>query len=241
MDMSMSGMDMGTATSTAAMASSTAMSGMGGMDMGGGSQSACKISMLWNWNTVDSCFISSSWHVTSKGMFAGSCIGVILLVLSLELLRRAGKEYDRYILVQYTRTKAGLGTEPSPSSTDAVNKNAANATTRSVSTQTSFRPNVLQQAIRALLHMLQFAVAYFVMLLAMYYNGYIIICIFIGAFLGYFIFGWESFNVSQGGRDRLQEEVTRLQNGLLSHGADASSMKYMQAFYILRLDERFLG
>lgn len=63
---------MGTATSTGAMPSSTAMSGMdmGGMDMGGGS--ACKISvryiqhvkiieltsimqMLWNWYTVDTC------------------------------------------------------------------------------------------------------------------------------------------------------------------------------------------
>ena len=44
---------------------------------------------------------------------------------------------------------------------------------------------------RALLHMLQFAVAYFIMLLAMYFNGYIIICIFIGAFLGALIFSWE--------------------------------------------------
>lgn len=43
--------------------------------------------------------------------------------------------------------------------------------------------------------MLQFAVAYFVMLLAMYYNGYLIICIFIGAFLGYFIFSWESISL----------------------------------------------
>lgn len=34
-------------------------------------------------------------------MFAGSCIGVILLVMSLELLRRLGKEYDRYILREY--------------------------------------------------------------------------------------------------------------------------------------------
>ena len=39
--------------------------------------------------------------------------------------------------------------------------------------------------------MLQFAVAYFVMLLAMYFNGYVIICIFIGAFLGAFLFSWE--------------------------------------------------
>ena len=45
--------------------------------------------MLWNWYTVDSCFIASSWHVTSRGAFAGSCIGVVLLVLLLELLQRS--------------------------------------------------------------------------------------------------------------------------------------------------------
>jgi copper transporter 1 len=45
-----------------------------------------------------------------------------------------------------------------------------------------FRPNLFQQTIRALLHMMQFAVAYFIMLLAMYYNGYIIISIIVGAF-----------------------------------------------------------
>lgn len=54
------------------------------------------------------------------------------------------------------------------------------------------RPTLLQQLIRAGIHMVTFAVAYFVMLLAMYYNGYFIICILIGAFIGAFIFSWET-------------------------------------------------
>lgn len=54
------------------------------------------------------------------------------------------------------------------------------------------RPTLIQQLIRAGLHMITFAVAYFVMLLAMYYNGYFIICILIGAFIGAFIFSWET-------------------------------------------------
>lgn len=67
----------------------------------------------------------------------------------------------------------------------------------------------MQQTIRALLHMLQFALAYFVMLLAMYYNGYLIICIFIGAFLGAFIFSWESVEVAVGGSGmEVQEDPT---------------------------------
>ena len=61
----------------------------------------------------------------------------------------------------------------------------------SVSTPSTFRPTVLQQAVRATLHMTQFAVAYFIMLLAMYYNGYIIISIIIGAWLGAFVFNWQ--------------------------------------------------
>ena len=60
------------------------------------------------------------------------------------------------------------------------------------------RPTALLQLARAAIHMVQFGVAYFVMLLAMYYNGYIIICILIGAFLGSFIFSWEPLMKGKG-------------------------------------------
>jgi copper transporter 1 len=82
-----------------------------------------------------------------------------------------------------------------------------NPTTHTAPAQ-RFRPTLLQQAIRAAIHMATFAVAYFVMLLAMYYNGYIIISIFIGAYIGYFLFGYESFVVGAGGQDRMQENAT---------------------------------
>ena len=155
--------------------------------------------MLWNWYTIDACFLSSSWHITSRGMFAGSCIGVILLVLALEFLRRSGKEYDRYLLRQYKQRAVSRGSsEGSPGSTDTPSqpnglKSGLPATAGARCERV--RPSILQQAIRALLHMLQFAVAYFIMLLAMYYNGYIIICIFIGAFTGFFILEWEAITI----------------------------------------------
>ncbi|KAG4428365.1 hypothetical protein IFR05_016147 [Cadophora sp. M221] len=206
-------MDMGAAvTSAAASASTTAAMDMD-MDMGMGD---CKISMLWNWNTVDSCFIAKSWHITSNGVFVGCCIGVILLVMSLEFLRRLGKEYDRFILRQHTRQQASIlstnpiansetgtgGTSPATAGKDV----AVACTPQSQSNRGAmapFRPNIFQQMIRATLHMVSFTVAYFVMLLVMYYNGYIIICIIIGAWLGSFVFSWESVDV--GGP---KEEVT---------------------------------
>lgn len=163
------------------------------------------LQMLWNWYTVDACFLARSWHITSSGMFAGSCIGVIGLVIALEFLRRLGKEYDLLLLRDFqSRHTAVVSTTPyvtGAGSTDAGDGNSSEglnlvgARMAFNGPSGSFRPNLLQQAIRALLHMLQFAVAYFIMLLAMYYNGYIIICIFIGAYVGYFIFGWETVSL----------------------------------------------
>ncbi|KAI2782633.1 Ctr copper transporter [Daldinia loculata] len=159
--------------------------------------------MLWNWYTVDACFISSSWHITSKGMFAGSCIGVILLAILLEFLRRSVKEYDNYLV----RKNASHGlvvsvasndnnengrTSPKPDQTPPGEAPSVNAVAGN-----GYRPKLIEQAIRAFLHTAQFVVAYFLMLLAMYYNGYIIICIFIGAYIGSFIFQWEKLGGGQ--------------------------------------------
>ncbi|EED12976.1 Ctr copper transporter family protein [Talaromyces stipitatus ATCC 10500] len=196
--------------------SDTAITGpeVGNMDMG----DSCKISMLWNWNTIDACFISKSWRITSNGMFAGSCIGVILLVMSLEFLRRLSKEYDRYILRHFKQAlqiprKAGASlpaSSPPPkataSATSGLDETSSNPPTcANIPTTTKemyyFRPTLVQQSVRALLHMVTFAVAYFIMLLAMYYNGYFIICIFIGAYLGSFAFSWEGVSVSIDGPD----------------------------------------
>lgn len=161
--------------------------------------------MVWNWYTVDACFISSTWRVTSKGMFAGSCIGVICLVISLDFLRRLQREYDLYVAhqLQYQHVHA------SSDSVDAKNENDArfsgkgvpksaisiiphlNPWSRSKARGRGSRPGAFQQFVRALIHTLQFAVAYFIMLLAMYFNGYVIICILIGAFLGSYVFSRE--------------------------------------------------
>ncbi|KAL1866715.1 hypothetical protein Daus18300_006659 [Diaporthe australafricana] len=80
------------------------------------SMGTCNSSMLWNWYTIDSCFLAESWHVTSNGAFAASCIGTVLLVIMLEALRRVGKEYDDWVLrgFQARAANARLGFSPPP-------------------------------------------------------------------------------------------------------------------------------
>lgn len=114
-------------------------------------------------------------------MFAASCIGVVFLVISLELLRRVSKEYDMAILRKFQQSVATRDQTKSQSTLEGC---------RPQPRVVVFRPSPIQQLIRAVLHAVTFGVAYIIMLLAMYYNGYIIICIFIGAGLGKFLCDW---------------------------------------------------
>ena len=139
-------------------------------------------------------------------MFAGSCIGVVCLVIVLEFLRRVGREYDRFI-VRKAKEKAGGIEEKDPDDwhdceeanpekfagcSSNGNDGSSGSSRLSERRQSALtRPTVLQQLIRGIIHMLQFGVGYFVMLLAMYYNGYFIICILLGALIGFVMFSWD--------------------------------------------------
>jgi len=126
--------------------------------------------MLWNWYTVDTCFISSTWHNRSSGAFAGSCIGTILLVMALEFLRRSVKEYDRYLIRKHAAAAAGSIARASQA--DSSPPPTAKTDGAALPLGGGFRPSVLEQAVRALLHMLQFAVAYFIMLYVFAASGH---------------------------------------------------------------------
>ncbi|KAL7782346.1 Ctr domain-containing protein [Trichoderma afarasin] len=157
------------------------------MDMGMGDISAesCKISMLWNWYTVDACFLSCSWHIQNNGMFAASCIGIVVLVISVEFMRRLGQEYDEFIVRQWRRQAAVAS--------DLVTREAREPTTSSQAIL--FRATPLQQLLRAIIHAITFGAAYIIMLLAMYFNGYIIICIILGSGIGKFVCHWLSARI----------------------------------------------
>lgn len=157
-------------------------------------------------------------------MFAGSCIGVIFLVISLAALRRFHKAYDasvarsfhlRYRTVAHVRDTAirinprdrPVSQKDPPTGEQFGTSESIGEVARSggiailhptmwqqMGRKTGHgvaRPTIWQQLIRAGLYTVEFAVAYFVMLLAMYFNGYIIISILIGAFLGSLAFDWD--------------------------------------------------
>jgi copper transporter 1 len=124
--------------------------------------------MLWNWETVNSCLISRSWHIKSESQFAGSCIGILLLAMCIPLLRRLARIYDIRILQEYqrrldeTRRQRSSITEKTRRES-FVPKKIADIIQHS-SKPGRFRPSMIQQLCRAVLHLSQFIIGYFVML-----------------------------------------------------------------------------
>ena len=127
--------------------------------------------MLLNWNTINTCFLSSTFHVRSPAGFLLACFSSFLLVISLEFLRRIQRAYDRHLI-----SKAHI----LPRNWEVPNEmgqellsNRPEATTVPFSKGLG-HPSlgvVLEQVARGGIHMLQFGVSYVVMLLVMYSNG----------------------------------------------------------------------
>ncbi|KAF8309825.1 Ctr copper transporter [Clavulina sp. PMI_390] len=155
---------------------------MGGGDGSGGTSAACKINMLWNWYTVDACFVSTQWHIRSKGAFAATVICVFILVALVECVRRASRDYDRWISVQNARLAGG-----SPSASLLQYPDAKNRGNQPAVSPARF-PTWHQQFVRGGFFFVQFGAAYMLMLLAMYFNGFIIFAIILGGTAGHIMF-----------------------------------------------------
>ncbi|KAL9084708.1 MAG: hypothetical protein Q9165_007956 [Trypethelium subeluteriae] len=198
------------------MSSMSDMHDMHNMPDMSGSSSTCEISMLWNWTIRNACFLTHSWHITSAGMFAGSCLGIIALVIALEGVRRLASEYDGFLRrnsasdtppqhqqqdeedCQRRSDEKGQTTTTSTERRAGSREKLLGGSAKRVEVERRFRPGVLEQGLRALLHTLQVVLAYLIMLLAMSYNGYVLICIFIGAFVGFFLFQWRPVRLDEG-------------------------------------------
>ncbi|KUI70796.1 Copper transport protein ctr4 [Cytospora mali] len=216
-----------TATATGNMHMATATGTMDSMGMShivGSAGRVCKIQMLWNWNTIGACFITPQWQVASRGGMVGSCFGVVFLVIALEMLRRAAKEFDRWIIRRHNHKQATAPAgashgqippaDPTRAADQSVSAAAAPAgpgvaggvdgavSRKSGSTATASDVSGAGDAASVRDEKRPGRVApggdFGVARLAMNYNGYIIISIIVGAYMGFFLFSWEA--LSQGTR-----------------------------------------
>ncbi|RHZ48852.1 hypothetical protein Glove_541g31 [Diversispora epigaea] len=141
---------------------------------GHGGNSTCNSHMLWNWETKNVCIVFSWWSANSVPSLIFSCLIVLLLAVSFEVLRNLSRKYDLKIYSAAHRELEGG---------DSSNSSTVNNNNRFV------RVTYIQQFIRSVIYSIQVFLSFFLMLIFMTFNGFLIISLVIGAGLGYFFFG----------------------------------------------------
>ncbi|KAJ4412906.1 copper transpport protein [Gnomoniopsis sp. IMI 355080] len=145
------------------------MMGHSDMDMGHGghdmpNMDMCAMSMLFTWNTKNLCIVFESWHIRSTAGLIFSLLAVILIGMGYEALRAGTRRYE------------------------IVMRRRVDSTPRQNKTQANKRVKL----IKAVMYATQTFYAFMLMLIFMTYNGWVMVAVTLGAFLGYFVFGDET-------------------------------------------------
>lgn len=145
--------------------------------------------MLWNWQVVDSCFLSESWHVRSRGAFAASCIGVVALAACVEAVKHWSTVYDAQVCASLRAADARRLDALALEDDGDVGLTTAQRQRRHRHRR-MLRATPFQQLVRTALAVTLQGGFYVLMLIAMAFNGYIVVCILLGTALGKFLGDW---------------------------------------------------
>ncbi|KAI0075778.1 Ctr copper transporter [Panus rudis PR-1116 ss-1] len=156
----------------------------------------CSMNMLWNTQIEDTCIVFRSWHISSTTSFVISFIIIVALGVFYEWLRRAQSNLDIKIAAQLSAQGKGKarsgGLVSGRSSPEIVSEEAGLLTglpARKERTGTAIPP--ASRLSRALLYGATVFLSFFLMLVFMTYNAYLILAVVVGAALGHYIFSPE--------------------------------------------------
>jgi copper transporter 1 len=155
--------------------------GHGGMGHG----DMCSMSMLFTWDTTNLCIVFKQWHVRTTPGLIFSLLAVVALGAGYEALREASRRYEIAV-------NKRLDTIPSCCDGPRGNPDDEPATETTPFLWTGRnQPAVNKRAhlIKAVLYGIQNFYAFMLMLVFMTYNGWVMIAVSLGAFLGYLLFG----------------------------------------------------
>jgi len=152
----------------------------------------CKMNMLWNTDIIDTCIIFRSWHVSSISFFIGSCISIVLLCVLYEYLRVLQRKIDYRIALSLQakgkgKPRASNSGRNSPG--DFEDSSLLTGRTLLRSSLTGTPVPAISRVVRALLYGATVFLSFFLMLIFMTYNAYLIAAVVVGASLGHYIFG----------------------------------------------------
>ncbi|CAG8579454.1 17438_t:CDS:2, partial [Dentiscutata heterogama] len=140
----------------------------------------CSMKMLFNWDTTNLCIIFSWWKVNGIPLLILSCFFVALIGVVYELLKYLSRKYDEKIYESCYRQISNDEEENPPAPVNRVVKLKRS-----------------QQLIRSFIYAIQAFISFFIMLIFMTYNGFLMISVVIGAGIGFFFFGKQTVSNSE--------------------------------------------
>jgi len=160
----------------------------GSMDHGSmdhsGSGLGCDMDMMmmqmWFTTDVKCTILFEQWKTTSVGSMIGSCVGILAMAILYEGLKYFRERLHRrsYVAINFSKV-----------STPGANGAEVNQTKTSVSCMQSMCSG--SHFIQTLLHCIQLALSYLLMLIVMTYNVWPCLAVVLGCTIGYFLFGWQ--------------------------------------------------
>lgn len=148
--------------------------GHGGHDMPAHGE-MCSMSMLFTWDTTNLCIVFKQWHIRSTPGLLFSLVAVVLIGMGYEALRAGTRRYEVIMDRRLDSTPSDNITETTPLAW-AIGQNKAQANQRT-------------HLVKAALYAVQTFYAFMLMLIFMTYNGWVMVAVTLGAFLGYLAFG----------------------------------------------------
>ncbi|KAK9759606.1 copper transpport protein [Basidiobolus ranarum] len=136
---------------------------------------ACAMNMVFTWDYSNMCLVFDNWQVRSSGGLVAACIVTFAIAVAYELIRWGIRVTDRRIFKNEKALK------------DSSHKNGFFV----------YTVPWVKQILRALLYAIQVLISFFLMLIIMSYNGYIMFSLVLGAFVGFLLFCRDGIHGSQ--------------------------------------------
>jgi len=159
---------------------------------------ACSMHMLWNTQIIDTCVVFPSWHIRSNAGFVLSFFIILGLGVLYEWLRLASRKVDQRIAT-HIMSKRGKdkvvsaavdGEHPSQEGEDGEDGMLTTRPRWAIKAPGAGTPlSPTARIIRASLYASTVFLSFFLMLVFMTYNAYLILAVVVGAGLGHYIFG----------------------------------------------------
>ncbi|KEF59255.1 uncharacterized protein A1O9_04099 [Exophiala aquamarina CBS 119918] len=154
--------------------------GHGDMDMGG----QCSMNMLFTWSSKDLCIVFRQWRITGTFSLILSLIAIVLLAAGYECIREVSRRYEQGYNARMSAYSTGASSE-----SQSLNASSSLLVVGRDSKSAEERKGTL---IKGALYAVQVFYSFFIMLLFMTYNGWVMIAVAVGAFVGYILFGRNS-------------------------------------------------